>query len=170
MVKVSVIAFILFFNTIIQSAVFPFIDIYGVKPDTLLVLVVSVALLAGNPMALTVGMFGGITQDLLYGDVLGLYAILYMLIGYLAGLLYKKLPHGVIVLSVIVTIFSLVFRNAIIWGYLYFTDTTVHVLDFVFHVLLPEIAYTAIIAPLIFLGMARLYKCKFMFKRWLFRQ
>ena len=93
-----------------------------------------------------------------------------MLIGYLAGLLYKKLPHGVIVLSVIVTIFSLVFRNAIIWGYLYFTDTTVHVLDFVFHVLLPEIAYTAIIAPLIFLGMARLYKCKFMFKRWLFRQ
>jgi len=169
MARLSVIALILISNIVVQSAVFPFIEIYGIKPDTLLILVVSFALLSGNPLSAMVGLFGGIIQDLMYGHALGFNATQYMIVGYLAGLLYKRLPQGRVAMPVVVTVFALILRGSAMLVYLFFTNTDLPLFYFVFYVLLPEIVYTTLVAPLIFYGMTRLYKYKFMFRRWYFR-
>jgi len=169
MARLSVIAFILISNIVVQSAVFPFIEIYGIKPDTLLVLVVSFALLSGNPLSAIVGLFGGIIQDLMYGHALGFYTAQYMIVGYLAGLLYKRLPQGRVAMPVVVTALASILRGAVMLAYLFFTNTDLPLFYFVFYVLLPEVVYTTLVAPLIFYGMTRLYKYKFMYRRWYFR-
>ena len=170
MSRLSVIALILVSNIIVQSAVFPFIEIYGIKPDTLLILVVSFALLSGNPLAATVGLFGGILQDLMYGHALGFFGIQYMLAGFLSGLLYKRFPQGIVAMPVIVTVFASILRGAVMLVYLFFTNTDLPLLYFVFYVILPEAVYTTLVAPLVFYGMTRLYKYKFMYRRWYFRK
>ena len=169
MARLSVIAFILISNTVVQSAVFPFIEIYGIKPDTLLILVVSFALLSGNPLSAIVGLFGGIIQDLMYGHALGFYTTQYMIVGYLAGLLYKRLPQGRVAMPVVVTALASILRGAVMLAYLFFTNTDLPLFYFVFYLLLPEVVYTTLVAPLIFYGMTRLYKYKFMYRRWYFR-
>ena len=82
---------ILLLNLTVQSALFPFIEIVNVKPDSLLVLVVSFALLAGNPTGILVGFLGGLLQDILFGSNIGLHALQYMIVGYLVGILHGKL-------------------------------------------------------------------------------
>ncbi len=169
MARLGVIALILISNIIAQSAVFPFIEVYGVKPDTLLILVISFALLSGNPLSATVGLFGGIIQDIMYGHVLGFFGIQYMLIGFFAGLLYKRIPQGMVAMPVVVTVLASILRGLGLLIYLYFTNTNLPLLHNVFYVLLPEVVYTTLAAPLVFYGMTRLYRYKFMYRRWYFR-
>jgi rod shape-determining protein MreD len=168
--RLSVIALILISNIILQSAVFPFIEVYGVKPDTLLILVISFALLSGNPLSATAGLFGGIIQDLMYGHALGLFGIQYMLVGYLSGLLYKRIPQGMVAMPVIVTVLASILRGATMLIYLFFTNTDMPFLYFLLYVLLPEAVYTTLAAPLVYYGIHRLFRYKFMYRRWYFRR
>jgi len=170
MARLVTIVLILFSNIIVQSAIFPFIEIYGVKPDTLLILVVSFALLSGNPLSAMTGLIGGILQDILYGHVLGFLGIKYMIIGYIAGLLYKRISRGMVAISVIVSVLASILRGFVLLIYLFLTNAEVPLVYSIFNVLLPEVVYTMILTPLVFYGMIKLYRYKFMNERWYFRR
>lgn len=70
---------------VLQSSLFHYISLAGVVPNLLLILVVSTAYMRGRLPGLLVGFFSGLLVDLFYGSIVGLYALLYLLIGYLAG-------------------------------------------------------------------------------------
>src|SRR5690606_336374 len=54
-------------------------------PNLLLILVVSQAYMRGRMTGMVVGFFSGLLIDILFGNVIGLYAMLQMLIGYITG-------------------------------------------------------------------------------------
>lgn len=86
--------FIIYFIEIIicfvlQSAMFHYIRLAGVMPDLLLILVVSTAYMRGRLPGLLVGFFSGLLVDLMFGSIVGLYALLYLLIGYFVGFTNK---------------------------------------------------------------------------------
>jgi rod shape-determining protein MreD len=166
--KVWVIAGILLCNIIVQSSLFPFIEIYGVCPDSLMVLVVSFALLAGNPTAVLAGLCGGLLQDIMYGQAMGFYAMQYMLIGYFVGLIYGKVFVGKSLIPLFFVGVSIIFRGLFmfIWGYFAGLDISVHTLFLT--IVFPEMIYTMAITPLIYYYMNKLYKNKFMSRRWHF--
>jgi rod shape-determining protein MreD len=70
---------------VLQSSLFHYISLAGVMPNLILILVVSTAYMRGRLPGLLVGFFSGLLVDLFYGSTVGLYALMYMLIGYLAG-------------------------------------------------------------------------------------
>lgn len=74
---------------LLQSAVFPHFALASVVPDVMMVLVVANAYSRGVFPGMFTGLLCGLMIDCLYGDVIGLYAILYMVIGYLNGYSYK---------------------------------------------------------------------------------
>lgn len=80
---------ILFVNIIFQSSIVPFIEIYGAKPDTLMILTIGFSLLSGAPTGAMIGFIGGLLQDLMFEDAIGMYAFIYSVIGYMVGLSYK---------------------------------------------------------------------------------
>ncbi|MDP2892370.1 MAG: rod shape-determining protein MreD [Bacillota bacterium] len=90
MVKALVTALILFLNTMLQTVIFPKIDILGIAPDTLLILCVSIGVLGGGLMGMWTGLAGGLLIDMLFGTALGYNALVYMLVGYAAGLLRER--------------------------------------------------------------------------------
>ncbi|NLI60564.1 MAG: rod shape-determining protein MreD [Clostridiales bacterium] len=159
---------ILLLNLIIQSSVFPFMEIFHVKPDSLLSLVVSFSLVAGNPTGALVGFFGGLLQDILFGNNIGLYALQYMLVGYLIGMIYGKMYVDKFFIPIIAVISANIIKQSMMLVYNFFTQSGVLTDKIFFQIIIPESFYTAILMPFVFSFIVKLYRNKFMSKKWRF--
>ena len=70
--------------------IFSRFSIYGVRPDLVMALVVSYATLMGRLPACILGCAIGLFMDAMYGYIIGLAAISYLLAAYVSGFLYQK--------------------------------------------------------------------------------
>lgn len=85
----------------LQSTVIPVLSIGGVRPDLVLVVVVSVALSAGKEVGVLCGVFGGVLQDLLSVGPFGYNTLTKMLLGLLVGLYERKVNKGSLLLPLL---------------------------------------------------------------------
>ncbi|MFY9520918.1 MAG: rod shape-determining protein MreD [Caldicoprobacterales bacterium] len=169
MMRVLVIAGILLFNIIVQSAIFPFIRIGGIGPDTLMVITLAFALQTGSIRGAIVGFTGGLLQDILFADVLGLNALIYMLIGYIAGLLYDRVFIDKLFLPIFFVFLATLLKDFLNLVYLFFRGTQTS-FSFAFaRYILPEAIYTIILTPLFYYLLYQLNEKKFMNQKWHFR-
>ena len=167
--RVWVIALILFINVTIQSTVLPFINICGAMPDTLLILVISFAILSGNPMGPVVGFFGGLIQDILFGNAIGVFAMQYMIIGYIVGLTYNKIYVGQVILPMAFAFASTIIKHLMLFVYVFFAKADFPVNGSFLYTILIEAVYSALLMPVIYHYMTKLYKYKFMTKKFYFK-
>lgn len=78
-------------SLILQSTVFSHLNIAGIKPDLVLVFIVFYALLNGPKEGALIGFVGGMLQDLLFGQDLGMNTVAKTVVGYTFGVLEKKI-------------------------------------------------------------------------------
>ncbi|MDQ4064770.1 MAG: rod shape-determining protein MreD [Actinomycetota bacterium] len=73
----------------VQSTLLSYATILGVIPQLVLVVICCVAFIEGEHVGLVAGFFGGLFQDLQLADgsIVGLYALVFTVIGYGVGLL-----------------------------------------------------------------------------------
>ncbi|NLJ41730.1 MAG: rod shape-determining protein MreD [Clostridiales bacterium] len=157
---------VLLINLAIQTSLFPFIEIMGVKPDSLLALTVSFALLGGNPTGAVVGFLGGLFQDILSGHNVGLSALQYMVVGYIAGTMYDRVYGDNYFVPLFSTAVAGILKQLIIVAYNFFARTDIPLKWALYRIILPEVVYTLILTPLIFFLIDRLYRNKFMKRKW----
>ena len=74
---------------VLQSSLYQFISLANVMPNLLIILVVSAAYMRGRMTGMVIGFFSGLLVDIQFGNLIGLYALLMMIIGYLAGFANK---------------------------------------------------------------------------------
>ena len=72
---------------IFQSTLCQYIAIAGIKPNFMLIFVVSIAFLKGRSEGILTGIIMGLLQDCYFGRTIGSNLFLYALIGYLVGCL-----------------------------------------------------------------------------------
>lgn len=70
---------------LLQTTLMQKLKLAGVIPNLLLILTVSTGYLRGCKDGLITGMLCGILSDMVFGSVIGLHALFYLLIGYLNG-------------------------------------------------------------------------------------
>lgn len=75
---------------VLQATVFRYLAILGVKPDVLLILIISFALLNGINEGIVLSLFGGLLEDILFNNAIGFVAISLLIVAYLSGLLGKN--------------------------------------------------------------------------------
>ena len=92
----------------LQSTVIPVLSIGGVRPDLVLVVVVSVALAAGKEFGVLCGVFGGLLQDLLSVGPFGYNTLTKMMLGLLVGLYERKVNKGSLLLPLLAVAVSTV--------------------------------------------------------------
>lgn len=92
---------IMLMSVSLQSTVIPVISIGGIRPDFVLVVVVSVALTRGKETGLLCGAFGGILQDLLSAGPFGLNTLTKMLLGLLVGFYERRVNQGNLLLPLV---------------------------------------------------------------------
>ena len=74
---------------VFQATLVPMIAIKGIRPDLLLIIVVSSALLLGQDQGIGMGFFAGLLQDLASG-IFGINILSKIATGYLAGSMERK--------------------------------------------------------------------------------
>ena len=94
------------FCFILQSTVFPAISMGGVVPNIFIIIASTYGFMRDETEGLLAGFFCGILCDVFYGNILGFYALLYMMIGFINGKFSRifypediKLPMALITLS-----------------------------------------------------------------------
>lgn len=92
--RVSAIAAVIVVASAVQSTVLSYATLLGVIPQLVLVVVLCLALTDGGRVGLVSGFFAGLLQDLQLpeGSVVGLYALVYTLVGYAVGQVRELTP------------------------------------------------------------------------------
>ena len=75
---------------LMESMFFPHIALASTTPNLMLIITASIGFMRGKQEGLFIGFFCGLLLDIFFGDYIGLYAILYMLVGYCNGF-FKRL-------------------------------------------------------------------------------
>lgn len=77
-----VIALMILLCFLLQSTVFQALAIGSISPNLMIILTASFGFMGGRKEGMIVGFFCGLLEDIFYGRLLGMHAIIYMYIGY----------------------------------------------------------------------------------------
>jgi len=138
--------------TALQSTLINYIQIFGIKPNLLLIFVVCVALFGGSIEGGMVGLFCGVVADIIGHGAFGVNSLAYLYIGVIVGYLAITFFRGGAIVAI-----GFVFCTSIICGLLYYTFTyfmwgDTNLFLALFRKIIPESIYTtAITLPIYFL-------------------
>lgn len=96
---------------VLQATVVPLMAIGGIRPDLLLIIVVSSALLQGKEQGVGLGFFAGLLQDLASGNIFGLNSLSKLATGYLAGSMERNVFKENVLLPVLAIIMFTLFNS-----------------------------------------------------------
>lgn len=143
--------------TLLQIAIAPRIAIFGVVPNFLVLVVVSVALVEGPVAGCVAGFAGGLLLDLAGSQPVGPYALVLCVVGYVAGLLEANLfAEGWRLPVTVVAIASLAAEVA--YGLILAIVGGVPFWQSLWRVAIPTALYTSFLAVLTYPWLARVLR------------
>jgi len=142
-------AFILIFF-LLQITIGRSIAVASVSPNLLLILVSEYGFMRGRKAGIWTGFFCGLLLDIYYGDAIGFYALLYMIIGYWNGFFHRMYYDEDITLPI-----ALLTGSNLIYGFFVYVIRFLmrNRLNFTYyfpHVIVAETVYTLLIAILVY--------------------
>ena len=98
---------------VIQATLLPLIAIHGIRPDLMLIIVVSSALLLGREQGVGLGFFAGLLQYLASGNIFGLNVLSKMMTGLLAGIMERKVFKEKVLLPLLAVALATMFNSTL---------------------------------------------------------
>lgn len=132
---------------ILESTVFRYLALASITPNLMIIVTSSFGFMRGKKSGMLVGFISGLFIDIMFGDIIGFYALIYMLIGYGNGffqqLFYEddiKLPLVLIcasefVYGIVIYVFLFLFSARSRFDFLYY----------LWNIIVPELIYTIIV-------------------------
>ena len=135
---------------VLQTTTFQFFSFANISPNLLIIVVSAFGFMRGKREGMYIGFFCGLLMDIFFGHYLGVYALLYMYVGYINGFFQKrfypediKLPLVLIggsdlLVNLFIYIFMFLFRSRFDFGY------------YLLAIIIPELVYTMVITILLY--------------------
>lgn len=130
---------------VLQTTFFQFASFAGIAPNLLIILLSSFSLMRGRKEGMYIGIFCGLLIDIFCGFYYGVYALIYMYIGYINGLFQKRFYPEDIKLPMLLIAGSDLALNLIIYIAMFLTRRRYHFLYYLKAVIIPELVYTMVI-------------------------
>lgn len=159
-----IIGLIILFNLIFQATLFQWIGIYGVVPNTALILVISFSIYSGKSRGAAIGFSIGILQDVIFGRTIGLNALIFMIIGYLVGFMDQKIFKDSLLIPFTLTILTTIFYETMNLLLVFLLGYRIELLNIIKKVLIIEVAYNSIVSLVIYYYVSKLYRTGLMKK------
>ena len=135
---------------LLQTAVFESFSLADVVPNVLLILTVTMGFIRGRKTGIVIGFVCGLLIDIYSGEVLGQYAVLYLLFGYANGWFHARFYEDEILLPIgLLAVNSLVY-SFVIFFFFFALRGRFHFLTYLIHVMIPEAVYTGIVALILY--------------------
>ena len=148
-IAVEVITVILAY--VLQCTVLKSISLASISPNILIVVVVTFALMHGQTEGMVTGFFMGLLIDIQFGDVIGIYAFIYLLIGFLCGLLKPHYTKDNIKLPMLIITLSEAAYGISICILMFVLRSEFHFFYYLTHNIIPELVYTVVAAVPVYL-------------------
>lgn len=136
---------------VLQTTTFQTLSFANIAPNLLIIVIASFGLMRGKKEGMYIGFFSGLLIDIFCGFYLGIYALLYMYVGYLTGLFQKRFYPEDIKLPLMIISASDLIVNLIIYFILFLTRKRYDFGYYFGNVILPEFVYTTIITIFLYL-------------------
>lgn len=134
-----------------QTAMYHYISLADIMPNMLLILVASTAYMRGKMSGLILGLFCGLLMDLMSGSyIIGLYALIYMLIGYVIGYSNKYYSNDDYTLPIFIIAISDLAYGFAFYMFEFLLRNRLNFFFYLRRIILPEIIYTVAISILLY--------------------
>jgi rod shape-determining protein MreD len=127
---------------ILQSTFFRGLAFAGIVPNLMVVVTASLGFMRGDRTGLITGFFCGLLIDIFFGDVIGMYAMIYMYIGYLNGKFSGIFYPENIKLPMILILMSNIFYGLFTYALLFMMRSRLNFNYYFGSVIIPEVVYT----------------------------
>lgn len=136
---------------VIQSSAYHYFKLADIMPNLLLILVVSTAYMRGRLSGMVMGFFSGLLVDLMFGSyIIGLYALLYLLLGYLMGFANRIYSEDDYTLPIIFIGISDLIYSFFYYIFEFLLRGRLHFLFYLRRIIIPEIIYTIAVSILLY--------------------
>lgn len=135
---------------VLQGTLFRALDFGNTVPNLLIIITVSVSLMRGDKAGLLTGFFAGLLLDIFTGPTIGIYALIYMYIGYANGGLSKIFFPEDIKLPLIMVVLSDFIYGVCVYTLLFLLRGKTDFSFYFKNVIIPEIIYTIIITLMLY--------------------
>ncbi|MCD5415028.1 MAG: rod shape-determining protein MreD [Clostridiales bacterium] len=163
--KNLIIGTIIMANFILHTTLFHNFKLFGVIPNTALVLVVTFSIHYGKSKGAVIGFLMGIIQDILFGRVVGMNALAYMLIGYFVGMMTHKIIMEKLVVPFLLVALSTLLNALINLLFIYFLGFRTEVFLLFKDIIIVEMPYNAFLSVPIYVYVSKIIDSKLMQKR-----
>lgn len=135
---------------LLQTTVFQSIALAGEVPNLILIVVVAIAYMRGRKEGMYVGFASGLLIDLVYGDVIGMNAVLLVVIGYVVGICNEIYYRDELSVPIILIAISDFMFNFAYYVFNFLLRGRLDVLYYIWRTILPEVVYTVLVAVVLY--------------------
>ena len=128
---------------LLETTVFQKLTFASIIPNLLIIVTSSFGFMRGQKEGMIIGFFCGLLKDILGGDLLGFYALIYMLIGYGNGFFQRVFYDEDIKLPL-----ALIAGSEFLYGMVIYV--LLFMLKYLRHVIMPELVYTILVTLVLY--------------------
>ena len=143
--RVFICAVIVIVCFILETTIFQELALASIIPNTLIIVTSSFGFMRGKKEGLLVGFFCGLLKDVLGGQLMGFYALIYMLIGYGNGFFKRVFYDEDIKLPLVLISASEILYSLVVYGCLFMLKSDFHFGYYFGHIIMPELVYTILV-------------------------
>lgn len=143
--RIIVTAVILIAAYLLQTAVFPALEIAGIKPNFMLIVTASFGFMRGSREGMLVGFVSGLMIDVQSGDMIGFYALIYLIAGYLNGVFEQIYFDEDIKLPLILIAGTDLLYGTAVYFLTFLLRSDFNFLYYLNRIIIPETIYTMVI-------------------------
>ena len=130
---------------LLESTVFQGLSLGTITPNILIVVTSSFGFMRGKKEGMMVGFISGLLVDIMFNDLIGFYALIYMVIGYANGFFRKIFYDDDIKLPLILIAASDFLYGNIVCIFMFIMRSKFHYLFYLKYVIIPELIYTILV-------------------------
>ena len=150
---------LIFAAILLQTTVFSWLKLWGVKPDLVFIIVLYAAFWKGSKRGAAVGFAGGIIEDITSGGLLGPNAFAKLITGFIFGISRKRFYVQSLRLQVITAFLGTLLSQSIFFLLMQICGEERPLGSL--KILLPVAGYNAILAPFIFRCLRKVVKGRY---------
>lgn len=129
----------------LQCTVFPNLSLASIKPNLMIVVTAAFGFMRGPKEGVLIGFFSGLLIDIQFGSILGFYALIYLLVGYVNGLFEQLYFDEDIKLPLILIAASEFIYGLVVYVLMFLLRSEFDFLHYLSHIIIPELIYTIVV-------------------------
>ena len=143
--RIFITALVILVAYVLQCTVFPVLDIAGIKPNVLLIVTASFGFMIGSKSGMLVGFLSGLLIDIQFGKMIGFYALIYLVVGFLNGLFEQMFYDEDIKLPLFLIAVSDFLYGITIYFFTFLLNSDFRFTYYLNRIIVPEMIYTIVI-------------------------